>query len=57
MQHKIEGQFTVHSHTFPPDVLKLRKQLEQLHGNQNKLLPVSNATRNDRAGVPTDTLA
>ena len=29
----------------------------QLQGNQNKSLPVSNATKNDKAGVPTETLA
>jgi len=28
-----------------------------LQGSQNKSLPVSNATRYDEAGVPTETLA
>jgi len=39
------------------DISIARTHLVQLQGNQNKSLPVSNATRNDKGGVPTETLA
>jgi len=42
--------------TFLPDI-KSGTQLVQLQGNQNKSLPVSNATRNHKGGVPTETFA
>lgn len=44
-------------HTSPSGVFKLRTQIRQSQGNQNKSLPVSRATRNDRLGVPTMMLA
>lgn len=45
-------------YTFPVLVFKpLCTQLIQSQGNQNKSLPVSNATKNHKGGVPTETLA
>lgn len=44
-------------HTSPFDKPIPCTHLVQLQGNQNKSLPVSNATRNDNGGVPTETLA
>jgi hypothetical protein len=44
-------------YTRPVDSCRPRTHLVQLQGSQNKSLPVSNATINDEAGVPTETLA
>lgn len=41
--------------TFPALMLKLRAQVGQSHGNQNRSLLVSSATRNITGGVPTAT--
>lgn len=44
-------------YTCPDDNCIPCTHLVQLQGSQNKSLPVSNATRNDEAGVPTETFA